>query len=276
MTEHREIDLNFQDTGRAICAHLIEGWLVDPGPGSSLPVLLDALRGVELQGVLLTHIHLDHAGGTGELLRELGPLPVYVHEQGARHLIDPSRLLASATRLYGDQMDALWGTILPVPEDRVRVLSDDVSPPGFRWQYTPGHAVHHAAYLHEGTAIAFCGDVAGVRIGDGPVMPPTPPPDIDVELWHNSVQLIRDWNPSALALTHFGTFTDVEEHLAAVDRELDTFAALARETGGDGFEAAVRERLGDASDAAGYLKAMPPETLYAGLRRYWSKRGTER
>ena len=272
MSVHVEIDLDFQHTGRAICSHLIDGWLVDPGPGSALPVLVDALRGVELKGVLLTHIHLDHAGGTGELLRELGPMPVYVHEQGARHIVDPSRLLASATRLYGDQMDTLWGTIIPVPEEHVRVLSEDVAPPGFRWQYTPGHAVHHASYLHEGTGIAFCGDVAGVRIGDGPVMPPTPPPDIDVELWHRSLELIADWKPSAVALTHFSTFTDVDAHLAKVGAELDALAGLARDSSEQEFEAAIRERLGDVSETAGYLKAMPPETLYSGLARYWSKR----
>lgn len=274
MSGHIEIDLNFQHTGRAICTHLIDGWLVDPGPGSTLPVLIEALRDVEVKGVLLTHIHLDHAGGTGELLAELGSLPVYVHEKGARHLIDPSRLLASATRLYGDQMDSLWGTIIPVPDACVRVLSADVVPPGFRWEYTPGHAVHHAAYLHEPTAIAFCGDVAGVRIGDGPVMPPTPPPDIDLELWHRSLGVIAAWKPEAVALTHFGTFTDVDQHLASVGRELDALAALARGSSEAEFEAAVRERLGDAPDAAGYLASMPPETLYAGLARYWSKRAS--
>ncbi len=272
MSEHVEIDLNFQHTGRAICSHLIDGWVVDPGPGSSLPVLIDALQGVEVKGVLLTHIHLDHAGGTGELLSQIGPVPVYVHEKGARHLIDPSRLLASATRLYGDQMDALWGTIVPVPEEHVRVLSADAAPSGFRWQYTPGHAVHHAAYLHESTGTAFCGDVAGVRIGDGPVLPPTPPPDIDVELWHRSLELIAAWKPAALALTHFGTFTDVDEHLGQVGAELDALAQLARSSTEAEFEAAIRERLGEASDTAGYLKSMPPETLYAGLDRYWSKR----
>lgn len=272
MSGHREIDLQFQHTGRAICCHVIDGWLVDPGPGSSLPTLLAALEGERPRGVLLTHIHLDHAGGTGQLLRELGPLPVYVHERGARHLIDPSRLLASAERIYGDQMGPLWGMIVPVPAEHVRVLGEAADPPGFRWAYTPGHAVHHAAYLHEATGIAFSGDVAGVRIGDGPVLPPTPPPDIDIAVWHASVAVLRDWSPAALAPTHFGTFTDVTAHLDELERRLDFFAELGRTLDADGFEQAVVAELGSASDAPGYLRAMPPDTLYAGLARYWSQR----
>lgn len=269
---HRIIDLHFQRTGRAICAHLIDGWLVDPGPASSLEILLEVLGDEPPQGVLLTHIHLDHAGGTGALLERIGPRPVYVHELGAKHLIDPSRLLASATRLYGDQMDSLWGTIVPVPEDQVRVLSAEVCPPGFSWAPTPGHAVHHASYLHERSAIAFCGDVAGVRVGDGPILPPTPPPDIDLEAWHRSIGVIRDWSPRALALTHFGLFSDVERHLDGLVLQLDRLALLARELDEPAFEREVQALIGSASDQAGYLKAMPPVTLYAGLSRYWRKR----
>ena len=269
---HREVDLHFQSTGRAICSHVIDGWIVDPGPASSLPALLEALGGEEVQGVLLTHIHLDHAGGTGSLLAELGPLPVYVHERGARHLVDPSRLLASAERIYGDQMDALWGTIVPVPSASVRVLGEHDAPAGFSWAPTPGHAVHHASYLHESSGIAFCGDVAGVRVGDGPILPPTPPPDIDIEAWHASIAVLRAWEPQALALTHFGTFTDAGQHLDTLERELDAFAALARGADEATFEQAVSARLGGSSEEAGYLKAMPPETLYAGLARYWAQR----
>lgn len=273
MTDHREHDLQFQRTGRTICCHEIDGWLVDPGPDSSIDVLLEGLAGRRPRGVLLTHIHLDHAGGTGTLLERLGPMPVYVHERGAQHLIDPSKLLASATQLYGDQMETLWGTIRPVPAEHVRVLGEHDAPEGFQWAYTPGHAVHHAAYRHVASGIALCGDVAGVRVGDGPVLPPTPPPDIHIERWHDSIGVLRAWRPSALALTHFGTFTDVDAHLDELEHELDALAALACETDQEGFEAAIRERLGGASDRVGYLKAMPPDTLYAGLARYWAKHG---
>lgn len=268
---HRYIDLQFQATGRSICTHVIDGWLVDPGPESSLPALLAGLGDEVPRGVLLTHIHLDHAGGTGSLLAELGPLPVYVHERGARHLVDPSRLLASAQRIYGDQMETLWGTIVPVPRKCVRVLGEHDAPDGFDWASTPGHAVHHASYLHRATGTAFCGDVAGVRVGDGPVLPPTPPPDINIEDWHASIATLRAWSPQALALTHFGTFTDVVAHLDELEEQLDVLAELARGVDEAGFEQAVRARLGGSSDEAGYLKAMPPETLYAGLARYWSQ-----
>lgn len=271
MADHREIDLQFQDTGRAICAHMIDGWLVDPGPSSSLPALLEGLGGERPRGILLTHIHLDHAGGTGALLERIGELPVYVHERGARHLVDPSKLLASATRLYGDQMETLWGTIVPVPLTAIRVLGVQPAPDGFSWAPTPGHAVHHAAFLHGDSGIAFCGDVAGIRVGDGPILPPTPPPDIDVDAWHESIATLREWDPWRLALTHFGTFGDVAEHLDTLEAELDRLAGLARDVDEATFEAAVREQLGGASDEAGYLKAMPPETLYAGLARYWAK-----
>src|SRR3954463_2684099 len=194
MSRHREIDVRFQGAEKAVCAHLVDGFLVDPGPDSSVGTLLDALGDERPRAVLLTHIHLDHAGAAGALVERWPGLEVWVHERGAKHVIDPSRLVASAQRIYGDRMQELWGRIVPVPEANVRILADTdptdpthPAPPGFTWAYTPGHAVHHVAYLHRDTGIAFAGDVAGVRIGDGPLLPPTPPPDIDVEAWHASI-----------------------------------------------------------------------------------------
>jgi glyoxylase-like metal-dependent hydrolase (beta-lactamase superfamily II) len=276
MSEHREIDVLFQGVPHAVYAHLIDGHLVDPGPESSFGTLLEALGDERPRAVVLTHIHLDHAGAAGALVRRWPDLEVWVHHTGARHVIDPSRLVASATRIYGDRMQELWGEIVPVPEANVRILDgDDGAIDGFRWAWTPGHAVHHVAYLHEATGIAFAGDVAGVRIAAGPIMPPTPPPDIDVEVWHRSIDLVGDWSPSALAVTHAGTFTDVGEHLATLHHELDRIAELARVGDEAHFEAQMRAAFADSpGEERSYLAAMPPETLYGGLARYWRNRNT--
>jgi glyoxylase-like metal-dependent hydrolase (beta-lactamase superfamily II) len=271
---HREIDVHFQGAARAVCAHLIDGFLVDPGPESSVRTLLDALGDERPRGVLLTHIHLDHAGAAGALVERWPDLEVWVHRNGAAHVIDPSRLVASATRIYGDAMERLWGRIVPVPEANVRILDDEGSAHGVRWAWTPGHAVHHVAYLHEDSGIAFAGDVAGVRIADGPVLPPTPPPDIDIESWHRSIDLLATWAPTELAITHFGTFGDVASQLASLHEQLDRWAAVARSTDEAGFEREIRAALAGTSAEHGYLKAMPPETLYGGLARYWKKRDT--
>ena len=190
--------------------HVIGAWrvgevIVDPGPASCLPALLDALDGVAPRAVALTHIHLDHAGATGSLVARFPDMEVWVHERGAPHMADPSRLLASASRLYGDAMERLWGEVLPVPAERITALSGgEVLREGLRVAYTPGHASHHVSYLHEASGFAFAGDVAGVRIGSGPTLGPTPPPDIDLGAWRDSLELLAGWSPQALAITHFG------------------------------------------------------------------------
>jgi glyoxylase-like metal-dependent hydrolase (beta-lactamase superfamily II) len=277
MSEHREIDVHFRDAAHAVCTHQIDGFVVDPGPESSSAALFEALGEERPRGVLLTHIHLDHAGAAGALVRRWPDLEVWVHRNGAKHVIDPSRLVASATRIYGDAMERLWGEIIPVPEANVRIL-DETAPTnpaeGLRWAWTPGHAMHHVAYLHEASGIAFAGDVAGVRIGDGPLLPPTPPPDIDVAAWHRSIDLLEHWDPAALAITHYGTFTDVADHLSTLHGELDRWAQVARREDEAGFEREIRRALAGTTDEHGYLKAMPPETLYGGLARYWKNLDT--
>jgi glyoxylase-like metal-dependent hydrolase (beta-lactamase superfamily II) len=278
MSEHREIDTLFRGAEHAVCVHQIDGWLVDPGPESSVQQVFAALGDEPPRAVLLTHIHLDHAGAAGALVRRWPDLQVWVHRNGARHVIDPSRLVASATRIYGDQMERLWGEIIPVPAANVHVLDETeaapAAPAGFRWAWTPGHAVHHVAYLHEDSGIAFAGDVAGVRIGGGAIVPPTPPPDIDVEAWHRSIDVVAGWEPSALAVTHFGTFGDVERHLGVLHSELDRLAAAARDTDQVGFEALMRTTFAHDDEERAYLAAMPPDTLYGGLARYWRNRDT--
>ncbi|MGN6188255.1 MAG: MBL fold metallo-hydrolase [Conexibacter sp.] len=277
------IDVRFQGLERVICCWRVGDVLVDPGPESALPGLLDALPdGFVPQALLLTHIHLDHAGATGALVERWPDLEVYVHERGAPHVIDPSKLLASAGRLYGEErMRALWGEVLPVPAERVRALSGGETlalgaAGAFRVAYTPGHASHHVAYLHEGSGRAFVGDVAGVRIPPADVtIAPTPPPDVDVEAWDRSLDLIAEWKPASLGLTHFGGVDAVEAQLDAVRTSLHELARLTRNAGPATVAAAVRDRVdttGDRFLRAAYAAAVPPEHIYQGLERYWRKR----
>jgi glyoxylase-like metal-dependent hydrolase (beta-lactamase superfamily II) len=271
----RAIDVRHLGRERVICCWQVADAIVDPGPESSSGTLLEELEDRPPPAILLTHVHLDHAGATGALVRQWPEIQVYVHERGAPHLVDPSRLLASAQRLYGDDMDRLWGEVLPVPEANVHALSGGESVRGFRVAYTPGHASHHVCYLHEESGWAFVGDVAGVRIaGSDHVLAPTPPPDIDVEAWEASLDTVAAWQPVALGLTHFGLVEEVDPHLGRVREALRRSAQVARERDEAGFVAWVEEELAASAraDAPTYRQAAPPEQLWAGLRRYWDKR----
>jgi glyoxylase-like metal-dependent hydrolase (beta-lactamase superfamily II) len=282
MGKLREIDVLHLGRPQVICCYEHGGFLVDPGPEVSHGTLVAALEeaGVRPEAVLLTHIHLDHAGATGALARRWPDLQVYVHERGAPHVIDPSKLVASAERLYGDDMARLWGEIVPVPEANVHVLAGEGGrvADDWHWFYAPGHASHHVVYMHERTGTAFTGDVAGVRIGDGPVMPPTPPPDIDLELWRASLDELESRRPAGLACTHFGCFTDVADHLAAIRDGLRTWGDRARHTDAETFARAAREAVAagvaDPAVREAYEEANPAETLWPGLHRYWQKAGT--
>jgi glyoxylase-like metal-dependent hydrolase (beta-lactamase superfamily II) len=249
--------------------------LIDPGPTSCLPTLLSALGEQRPRALLLTHIHLDHAGASGSLVERWPDLEVYVHERGARHLVEPSRLLESARRLYGEDMDRLWGEMVPVPEGSLRILSGGETVLGgeFEVLYTPGHASHHVSYLHDGTA--FVGDTGGVRIReDSLTAPPTPPPDIDVPAWHESIAKIRAWRPSRLAVTHFGSSEDVDAQLDELGTRLDAWAEIAREADERTFIDRIQSEIAQGTQAdlvSAYTQAAPPEQLYAGLRRYWQK-----
>jgi glyoxylase-like metal-dependent hydrolase (beta-lactamase superfamily II) len=254
----------------------VDGALVDPGPESSLPALLAALGDERPRALLLTHIHLDHAAATGALVRRWPDLEVYVHERGAPHLIDPSKLLASAERLYGDQMERLWGEIVPVPEANVRPLAGGERVLGMRVAYTPGHASHHVCYLHEESGTAFVGDVAAVSIpGTDLIVPPTPPPDIDIETWEDSIGIVEGWAPERLALTHFGAIEDPAPHLAHVRERLREEAQLARELSEGDYEVHHRKRVAgqaESDDAAEELiQCVPPQYQWRGLNRYWNK-----
>jgi glyoxylase-like metal-dependent hydrolase (beta-lactamase superfamily II) len=273
------IDLLHLGREHLLCAWRLEDVIVDPGPSSCIPALLAALDDRPPRALALTHIHLDHAGAAGSLARRFEDLEVWVHERGARHLLDPSRLIDSATRLYGREMERLWGEVLPVPESRLRVLHGGETLGAFRVAYTPGHASHHVAYHHEQSGWAFTGDVAGVRIGAGPVLPPTPPPDIDLALWRDSLDVLAEWQPRALALAHFGAYTDVHAHLQALRDQLERVEAIAAHADEGEYAAAIRALVSETADAhaaRAYEQAMPLDQSFQGLERYLERRNEKR
>lgn len=266
--------------------------LVDPGPASCLPALTHALAAHgyglgDVRALLITHIHLDHAGASGTLAQAWPGLPVYVHTIGAKHLAQPEKLLASATRLYGADMDRLWGAFLAVPEASLRPLTggESITIGGrtFEVAYTPGHAVHHVSYLDASDRIAYVGDTAGILVG-GYALAATPPPDIDVPRWEESLTAIAALEPESLFLTHFGVVADAVAHVTRYRGVLRRSAERAREAvraGGDEpalTEGWVRWLRADArtvvgEDAAAALEAAAPfDQIWQGLARYWRKR----
>jgi glyoxylase-like metal-dependent hydrolase (beta-lactamase superfamily II) len=293
------VDLEYLGQHEFVAVCLLESdagiAIVDPGPSVSLPSLCAALalggRSIaDVTAILVTHIHLDHAGVTGTLLKQNPRIAVYVHERGAPHMANPVRLLESATRIYGDKMDYLWGEFLAVPESNLHPLkggetirlgsrSVDVA-------YTPGHAWHHVSYLDRETGIAFVGDTVGERLPSGsPAIPTTPPPDIHLETWHDSLRRIRDWGPSRLFLTHFGDLVEVHRHFVEHERALGDWAERVRrsldEPGDDEARAVAfaTQALADLRSAATPEAA---EKIYFdsirdcwyGLARYWRKKAT--
>ena len=251
--------------------------LFDCGPASCLDALKAGLaeRGHELgelRHLLLSHIHLDHAGAAGVLVRENPELQVWVSEVGAPHLVDPSRLERSARRLYGDAFDELWGELAPVPEGNVRLAKGYAA--GLEVFDAPGHASHHVCYF-DGTTL-YAGDAAGVQIQPhSSVLPPTPPPDVDVEAWHRTLEAIERRAPTQLALTHFGAANDVGRHLAELRERLDEWADRVREGVTEAeFVAAARADL-PPEEEDDYDRAMPFWQSYQGLKRYWDTRAAE-
>ncbi len=293
----RIIDVEYLGKPQFIACALLEGdgpAIIDPGPTVSLAKLEEGLgrAGIsidDLETVLLTHIHLDHAGATGTIVKRNPGIKVCVHERGARHMIDPSRLLASAELLYGDQMNAMWGEFLAVPEDNMVALSGgetlDVAGRRLEVAYTPGHASHHVSYLDTSSGTAFVGDTAGIRIGNMPlVLPVTPPPDIDLERWEGSLQKIEAWMPGRLFVTHFGPAEGVDDHLAEFRSGLHDWAQQVRndlETGADQeksideFTSGVVEWLKQElspDHVLLYQQGGAPEMSWLGLARYWRKK----
>jgi glyoxylase-like metal-dependent hydrolase (beta-lactamase superfamily II) len=294
------IDVEFLGFPSIIATAVLHGAagvaLIDPGPSTSLPNLRRALarKGIEVRDVrqvLLTHIHLDHGGGTGSLLKDNPDIEVYVHDRGAPHLVDPGKLVASAGRLYGQDMDRLWGEILPVPANAIRVLQggERVVAAGrlLDVAHTPGHASHHVSFFEPSAGIAFVGDTAGVRRGSGAyVMPASPPPDIDLELWRESEARILAWDPDTLFLTHFGPFHGARPHFQQLMERVAEWSRLVRRLIADDrltedarqdqfVEEATRElrRVVGVLEADLYGRAGSLHYSWQGLARYWRKKG---
>lgn len=292
------IDTGFQGRSGAIAAFLIEGpdglGLIETGPSTVRARLEAGIANAghsmeDLTDIVVTHIHLDHSGGLGELMARHGRVHAWAHPLGVPHLVNPERLVKSASRIYGDRMDLLWGTITDVPEDRITATAngETVSLGGRELVVydTPGHASHHIALFDTQTGTLFTGDVGGVRMPGTPFpLPPMPPPDIDIAAWKRSIALMRELSPDRLVLTHFGAFDDVEAHLNALDQSLDAAMEIGRDVllngGTDDYLTErlgvwVHEQVGDDADRIwASLDAANPLYMSAmGIHRVLRKSG---
>ena len=294
------VDLNFLGRAEIIATAILHGppgvALVDPGPATTLANLTAALekKGIrfgDVRQILVTHIHLDHSGGVGSIVEQHPHIEVVVHGRGAPHLADPTKLLASAGRLYAQDMDRLWGDVKPVPAKNLRVVEggETLTVVGreVRIEYTPGHASHHVSYLDTAARVAFVGDTAGIRKGSGAyVMPPTPPPDIDIEAWRGSATKILAWDPDTIFLTHFGPHHGARQHFQAMFENLDSWSRIVCRlladtslTDDDRQKRFIEEALLELTrkvgetEAADYTRAGGLNYSWQGLARYWRKRG---
>ena len=295
------IDLQFQGRSETIAAYLVydgdTAALIETGPASTVDTLLDGVQaaGVPLESlrhIFVTHIHLDHAGAAGVLSRRLPWTRVYVHPVGAPHLVDPSKLRASASRLYGDQMESLWGTIAPVPQESLVVINDgdEIQIPGstLRVFETEGHARHHHAYLDTKSGLLFTGDIGGVRMpGVRYVRPPTPPPELDIDAWRASIARLRALDATGLCPTHFGLFRgNLDWHWDDLEKRLVASGQFVREQlEKDADESAILQQLKSQAmsefanlgvDPSTYDAAISYESLVAGYVRFWKKQSESR
>jgi glyoxylase-like metal-dependent hydrolase (beta-lactamase superfamily II) len=267
--------------------------LIDPGPSITLDGLRQQLRthGVaihDISAILLTHIHLDHAGGTGALIKENPNIRVFVHSKGAPHLVDPSRLLESAARVYNGDYESLWGSMTPLCTENLNVIYGGeyitLGKRELEVLYTPGHAVHHVSYYDPASATIYAGDTAGVRLCDSVVLPATPPPDIDLEQHEISLNEIEARSPAQLFLTHFGMSKDIRWHFAELRKRLASWALLVKEslsnvaddeTRAREFSSVATAEFGvgiSAIDVARYTVYCNPKLSWYGLARYWRKK----
>jgi glyoxylase-like metal-dependent hydrolase (beta-lactamase superfamily II) len=264
------IDLRYGGRTGALGAWLAGETLIDCGPSACVDELIAALGERRPRQLLLTHIHFDHAGAAGALVARWPDLDVYVHPRGAPHLVDPSRLVSSARRVFGERFDSLLGDVIPVPEANLHMLADGQRVGRFLAAWTPGHANHHIAFLDEESRWAYPGDVAGVRLAPGVVIPPTPPPDIDLAAWRDSLTVLEGWGAKRLALPHFGLVEEPAEHVALLREALDRHERWARE-GEEVFVERLSEWLSErlpasAAESYGFTALAQPSA--AGLRRW--------
>jgi glyoxylase-like metal-dependent hydrolase (beta-lactamase superfamily II) len=290
------IDLEHRGRQRYVAAGLLEGdrevAVIDPGPSATLEVLRQKLhaRGIaisDIGSVLLTHIHLDHAGVTGVLIEENPRIRVYVHQRGAPHLIDPRRLLESGSRVLGGDVQEYWGRVAPVPASNVHILNggEEISVGNRQFEafYTPGHAVHHVCFFEPASKIAFVGDTAGIRIGDSIVYPATPPPDVHLPLLHESLTMIEARKPEQLFLTHFGLVGKVEWHFAELRERIDRWSEFVRASLEQPGDDALREKsfadmvsaelrsVLDEDEVVWFQSLVSNRQNWHGLARYWRR-----
>lgn len=291
------LDLEFLGRPHAIASGIVHSSggaaIVDPGPTTCLATLElglqeQGVRWSDVRQILLTHIHLDHAGATGTIVRAHPHITVFVHERGAVHMADPQKLIDSAARLYGDGMARLWGEIAPVPAVNLAALSGgeriEAGGRAFDVAYTPGHASHHVSFFDRESGLAFVGDTAGVCIEHGYVLPPTPPPDIDLEKWRSSLDQLESWSPDTIFLTHYGPVGAVRPHLETLWHNLQEMASWVRHTldepgtdeersrtFADRLRQDMKRSMNDVQVAT-YPVAAPFEQLWLGLARYWRKK----
>lgn len=293
-----QADVRFRGRSRLIACAVLETdaglILVDPGPTSTLETLeraltpLGGLRAVN--DVVLTHIHLDHAGCVGQLVANLPEVMVHVHPIGARHLINPERLIRSATRIYEERMGQLWGAILPVPASRVCAVADGtrlrVGGRTLRACYTPGHASHHIVWFDDAAGVVFAGDAAGMRIeGADHIIPVAPPPDIDLIAWEETLSKLETESPKRLFLTHFGLVKDVKAHLHRMRERLRAWSDAVRQSLDDDYESDAARAADfhesemthmnasvDIADQEPYGYMGQPRESWYGLARYWRKK----
>lgn len=292
------LDDNWMGRTRSIATALVESdghrTIVDPGPGSTLDTLKKELRAhgasvSNLDAILLTHIHLDHAGATGALVQENPKLPVYVHKFGAPHMIDPSKLLASAARLWPNDLQQLFGDALPVPKENLRILEGGetiaLGSRKIEVAYTPGHASHHVSYFESIDGVAFVGDTTGIRMeGHSFVMPATPPPDIDLEIWDSSFKAILQRKPKRLFLTHFGFSENPPAHIAQFRERLHHWMAITEKilqsatsdaAAMESFISAARMEIAQhlpAEEVEQYIRTAGLNLSFLGLARHARKR----